>query len=403
MATPHPLRILAPFALGYFFSYALRTVNGAIAPALIHEYGISESALGMMTAAYFLTFALTQIPIGLAMDRFGPSRVNGSLLIVAVAGCALFAAGHEPWAMVTARGMLGLGMAGCLMTAIKANAQWFPMHRLPLVNSWVHVCGLLGAVVSTAPAAWLVAHHGVAGVFSVAGVIGAIAVVMLFTLVPQHPEQHQRVSMRESFAGVLRLFADRRFLQIAPVAAIAMGAHMAMQGLWIGQWLRQTRHVDDMAVAHDLFWMMMAGVVGSLSWGQLGTRLTRAGMPLLHVYACACSLHVLTLILMATGAPLPGWLLMAAFSFTGMGGSLCYALVTSRFPVEMAGRANTSLNLLIFVVAFVVQGGFGYALAQLQLHGTSMQQAWAVVLLGLAGSIAVGLGWALRKRKYDAK
>jgi sugar phosphate permease len=85
------LRIFLPFAAGYYFSYFLRNVNAVIAPELTRELGVSAADLGLLTSAYLLAFGAVQLPLGLALDRYGARRVEASLLLIAAAGCALFA------------------------------------------------------------------------------------------------------------------------------------------------------------------------------------------------------------------------------------------------------------------------------------------------------------------------
>ena len=84
------LRVIVPFCAGYFLSYLLRTVNAVISPELMRELGLSAADLGLLTSTYFFSFALAQIPVGIALDRFGARKVGGLLLVVAAAGAFLF-------------------------------------------------------------------------------------------------------------------------------------------------------------------------------------------------------------------------------------------------------------------------------------------------------------------------
>ncbi|HEY9163908.1 MAG TPA: MFS transporter, partial [Magnetovibrio sp.] len=145
------LRIVLPFALGYFLSYLYRAVNAVLAPDLVAEIGLDASALGLLTAAYFLTFAAFQLPLGILLDRYGPRRVEAMLLIVAATGAALFAWAPNADVLIIARAMIGLGVSACLMAAFKAYVMWFPLERLALVNGIHLTAGGLGALMATAP------------------------------------------------------------------------------------------------------------------------------------------------------------------------------------------------------------------------------------------------------------
>src|SRR5207342_2589279 len=85
-------RVFVPFACGYFFSYFFRVVNAVISPDLVRDVGVDANRLGLLTSAYFLPFAAAQPPLGIALDRFGPRRVNAALLVVAAAGALVFGA-----------------------------------------------------------------------------------------------------------------------------------------------------------------------------------------------------------------------------------------------------------------------------------------------------------------------
>ena len=77
------LRVFIPFALGYFLSYLFRVVNAVLAPDLAADLGVGPSELGLLTAAYFITFAAFQLPLGVLLDRFGPRKIEAFLLIFA--------------------------------------------------------------------------------------------------------------------------------------------------------------------------------------------------------------------------------------------------------------------------------------------------------------------------------
>lgn len=102
--------LFLPFALGYYLSYLLRTVNAVISPDLTAELALSASDLGLLTSAYFITFGLAQIPLGIALDRFGPRRINAALLLVAAFGAVVFALGESMLELSLGRGLIGLGV-----------------------------------------------------------------------------------------------------------------------------------------------------------------------------------------------------------------------------------------------------------------------------------------------------
>jgi len=62
------------------------------------------------------------------------------------------------------------------------------------------------------------------------------------------------------------------------------------------------------------------------------------------------------ILLHITSLTLPLWIL---FGFFGSAGVLNYAILSQSFPANLAGRVNTGLNVMVFVMAFGGQWGIG--------------------------------------------
>src|SRR5690606_16810042 len=104
-------RIYLPFAAGYLMSYLYRVVTAVISPELSRDLDLPPSALGLLTSAYFIAFAATQIPAGILLDRYGPRRVEPVLLTVAAVGAFGFAASGGLAGLTVARALVGAGVA----------------------------------------------------------------------------------------------------------------------------------------------------------------------------------------------------------------------------------------------------------------------------------------------------
>ena len=145
--------------LGYFLSFLFRSLNAVVAPALRSELGLDDAAIGVITSIYLATFALAQLPAGVALDRFGPRRVAPLMLMIAAVGALVFAVGHDALTLSIGRGLIGLGVSVALMSGFKANVLYWPIARLPLVNAVMMTFGGLGAAMATRPVQWLLADY----------------------------------------------------------------------------------------------------------------------------------------------------------------------------------------------------------------------------------------------------
>lgn len=356
-------RVLVPFAAGYFLSYLYRTVNAVLAPEIGREIALDASSLGLMTGAYFLTFSAFQLPLGLLLDRYGPRRVESALLLIAAAGALAFAWAESTAMLIAGRALIGLGVSACLMAALKANVQFFDPRRIPLVNGLILSAGGLGAVAATAPVQAALAITDWRGIYGIVALLTVAASIFLFVTVPDRQAPNNSVAGKSSFFGQLEemraIFSTPLFWRVAPVFTASQGGFLAIQGLWAGPWLRDVAclSADDSAAALTL--MAAAMTAGFLLMGVVAERAGRAGIPTSTVAAAGMIVFAISSALLAlgwTGAPL---LLAIIFGFFGPSGTLLYAVMSQGFPSHMAGRANTSVNLLVFAGAFAFQWGLG--------------------------------------------
>lgn len=349
------LTVFLPFACGYYLSYFFRQINAIIADDLQADLGLGATELGLLTSLYFAAFAAFQLPLGLLLDRFGPRRVNAALLFVAAGGAALFAVGTSVPMLATGRALIGLGVAGCLMSSFKAVTQWFPRRRWPLINSCVLTMGGLGAISATGPvelALQVTTWRGVFAALAVASVAVALAVLLL---VPDRHRSGPPPGFRRQVGGLVEVYRDPFFWRLAPVAVCCMATGLAIHGLWAGPWLRDVGGLARPEIAAVLLSLAVAMTVGFLLWGTVADALDRRGLRPTYTMAVGVALLLIALAAIVVRiAPVSTWPWLA-FGVMSNVTALAYALVSRHFPLHLAGRANSALNLLVFVGAFGAQ------------------------------------------------
>jgi MFS family permease len=210
--------VLLAFASGYCLAYLFRSLPALISEALIKELQLTPGNLGVLSAAFFLTTGALQLPIGVWLDRYGPRRVQGTLMFGTVIGAALFAWTDNIVLLTIARALIGVGAAGGFMAGLKAIALWYPRDRVALANSWLVMLGSLGACLATWPAARIIAEIGWRGLFVLlAGLMAASALAILMLV----PERHPQRNAAKSTPGIsiLSIYRDAAFWRLAPLSA----------------------------------------------------------------------------------------------------------------------------------------------------------------------------------------
>lgn len=391
-------RCFLPFAAGYFLSYAFRVVNGAIAPDMTRDLALDPASLGAVTSAYFFAFACAQVPLGVALDRWGPRRVEVFLLLFAAAGAIVFANAQGIPELALGRALIGLGVSACLIAAIKANTLYWPIARLPLANGVLMSFGGFGAAAATLPVELVLAGWGWRAVLNVMAALTLLAAAAIWIVAPRgRPANASGEGLGAQTRGMAGVLAHPAFWRVAPMTAVTHAVYLSYQSLWAGPWMRDVAGLDRLAVAQGLFLVTGAMAIGYPFFGVIADRLAARGISTRHLFAAFSALFVASQVPIALGgAGLPPLLLWTLFGLAGCGCILGYAVATQSFPPALAGRVNAAVNLLTFALAFAVQWGIGAGLAR---FGADQTAGHAAVLMALLAAQAACWAWLVLPRR----
>lgn len=389
------LRLFLPFAAGYFLSYLYRTVNAVLGPVIAGELSLPDNALGLLTSTYFLAFGAAQLPLGMLLDRFGPRRVEAMLLVIAAAGATVFAMADTLSGLTIGRALIGLGVAACLMASFKAFSQWFPPERQASLTGWIMASGGLGALAAAKPLELALGFTGWREIVIGLAVVTLAVAAALWFFVPDKASDGKGVGFAEQLAGVRSIFASRHFWRYAPAGFWFTGGFMAVQGLWASRWMNVMEGLNGAAVAARLTWMGLAMLGGFLFMGFFATALVHRGVSLEKVYRWAMIAAFAAFAIIGLQPQFAGSLLWPVLGACFSLSNIAYSLVSQAFPSNLSGRANTALNLLVFLGAFGLQWGIGGLVDALQAGGWAVGPAYRIAFLGLLGGQLVALAWLL--------
>ena len=388
-----------PFALGYFLSFLFRSLNAVVAPALRSELGLDDAAIGVVTSLYLAAFVVAQLPAGVALDRFGPRRVAPLLLLVTAVGAVVFALGQDVVTLSIGRALIGLGLSVALMCGFKANVLYWPIARLPLVNAIMMTFGGLGAAMATRPVQWLLVDHDWRHVFFALAAI-TVAVALYQILAAPAYARGGKGRLSEEVRGLVGVLKAPLFWRAGLAPTFSLGVWICYASFWAAGWLRDVAHLDEPSVGVALFALSLAIVPGYFFSGMivdlLHRRDVRGGRVLLVYGVLFLAVHV-PIALNVTSSPTLLW-----FVYVMLGGAsvVSYALITRAFATELAGRVNTTLNLVCMAIAFLVQAAIGPALAWMETaHGLPRAEAHQLVTLALLAMQAVAWIWFAASRE----
>jgi MFS family permease len=395
--------VFLPFALGHYLSSLLRNVNAVLAPSLVGSMALTPGQLGLLTSAFFFSFALVQLPVGIALDRYGPRKVQLVLMLFGALGVLMFANGHNFTQLVLARAVMGFGLGGCFMSAVKAISTWITPKRLPSVQGYLIAVGGLGAATATMPVRLALQYTDWRGLFVMLGALTVCCALLILLLSPSGKAANGKAPSVKSILDVYRDPAFRRTISLVLVPHMVF---FGIQGLWIGRWLSDVARFPDAAVAYLLYMGMASVIFGAIAVGMITEWAGRRGIAPLDVAAAGVVVFVLVQAAIVLNYHPSLQLLSVLFTLVGTITGIEYAIVAQTMPKELTGRGATCLNLLIFIGAFLVQAGFGQLIGlwkpDLANHYPALAYRvafGALVLLQLPGVV----GYFVRRRPVQCE
>lgn len=364
-----PILVLA---LGHMLSNLLRTLPAISADMMARDLGMSAEGLASATGMYHFAFAAGQIPVGVALDRYGVKRVSLSLLATVLVGAAFAAIVQGPIGLVISQIVLGLSCCGMLLCPMTLAAKVLSPARFGLWSSIVQSVGNAGMLVSASPLAWLVDNVGWRPGFWLAAAFALVVLVLVTIVVPRKLPQADaaRPALRDEAREVLRLGMARPLRGVMILAFASFAAVIALRGLWGGPWLMDAKGLTRMEAGNALLWFTLALTLGPLLFGVVDRRVGNRRL----LIVVGHSLAALALLALAAGGP-GGWLssglgramLPPSFDVTmfllfGLAASvqpLLFAMGREAVTPDKAGKALSAINLAFFAGAAVLQSATG--------------------------------------------
>jgi MFS transporter, ACS family, glucarate transporter len=396
------------FVLGCAVSWLLylhRYAWGVVKPAIKEEFpSLTDVQMGWLDSAFNASYAVGQVPGGMAGDRYGPRAVLSLLILLWSAGLAALTAGNGFWSLAGLRAWFGLAQAGAYPSLSQVTRSWFPTSvRTTVQGAMASLAGRAGgACASLVVAAWLMGLLGLSWQKSllILGAAGLAVGVAFWLLFRDRPALHPWVNEEERYliegpktaasekpAAVKLSLAGANKWTLAALLLYASASTFADQlyVFWVPQFLVEGKRMGstDMGLFAGLplwggaFGGALGGVLNDVFIRATGSRrLGRAGVALTGKLLAA--LLIAVSVTVADGRLVMLVLLACKFFGDWSLASQWGAITDVAGPA--AGTVFGAVNTAGSVAAFAAGPIMGYLKQQL---------GWETLFLTVAGTYAL--------------
>jgi MFS family permease len=128
MTTPTKIVQLSVLTFAVAISQAFRTVPAITVSGVAEEINAGPAALALFGGIFHWSFALMQIPVGLALDIFGVRHTMVTFSGFAILGGAICASAPNINWLFLGQTLIGIGCAPAFMAAIVFTSKHWPIR-----------------------------------------------------------------------------------------------------------------------------------------------------------------------------------------------------------------------------------------------------------------------------------
>ncbi len=388
----------------FMIAFFQRLAPAVMTRELMQDFGISAAGLGNLSAFYFYSYWLMQIPTGILVDTWGARRLLAAGALTAACGTVLFALSPDlAWASV-GRLMIGGGVSVAFVTCLKLAAHWFPAGYFSMISGILLVAGITGAVSAGVPLRLLIDGFGWRPVMLAAAAVTGLLATVMWVLVRDDPGDRSYATYaasaperssagRTPLENLKEVFQSRNTWLLCIIPAGLVGSMLSFCGLWGVPYLTTHYGLSQAEAAFLTSAMMVSWALGSPFVGRLSDRMGSRKPPLILGHTLAAAGWAVILFT----AGMPAWLLTVLMMLTGLlsaSFNICWPLAKESVPLRLTGTISGVINMGIMLGPTLLQPSIGWVLDR-RWRGGMFDGVRIYDLEAYRGGFALMLGWML--------
>lgn len=267
---------------GYVMSMFYRSFLAIVAGDLGRDLGFGASELSGLSSVWLLVFALAQIPLGPALDRFGAGRTVAACTVLTVMGAVAFAFSQSYAMSLVAMAAIGAGCAANLMGATVHVALRFPPRRFAFMLAVLISAGSLGQLLGATPLALSSETFGWRPTMLATALLSLTSGLAILIAVKDQARGTAGAQARSSvLAGAIRIARLPALRWMLPVIFTSYAVVISERSLWIGPYLADVHGFDPVSIGNVALLMSFLMAFGALAFGPAARLMQGPKMPAL--------------------------------------------------------------------------------------------------------------------------
>lgn len=138
-------------ALFYLFQFVLRSSMGSMSDRIMQDLNISASMFAILSSSYYISYTLSQLPIGYLLDRFGHKKVFRISVFSCLIGSILLTFSSSLFMFWLSRLIIGFGGSCAFIGCSTMSHALFSDRIKPLFIGSIGGMGKMGGILAAGP------------------------------------------------------------------------------------------------------------------------------------------------------------------------------------------------------------------------------------------------------------
>ncbi len=293
----YPVLVICLAACFLFYKYVLQIFPSIITDQLMQQFNLTGAGLGGLAATFYYTYMITQLFVGLLLDKYSTRWLTSMAIFGCSLGVLLFSQSQTLLMASMSRALMGVGVAFATVSYMKLAAVWFPPKQYAFVSGLLATAAMSGAVFGQAPLAGLIGHFGWRYCLSMVGVVGFCLSFLFLMVVRDSPKvlQQKTAVPTISFKDVRQVFKSKQNWLLTLYGGLAFAPVAVFGGLWGNPFLEQAYHLSKTQAASMVSLVFVGLGLGSPLLGWLSDRLNNRRNVMLASTLVSCAAITLVL------------------------------------------------------------------------------------------------------------
>ncbi|APC97268.1 MFS transporter [Francisella frigiditurris] len=339
-------------AIFYALDYFQHTAPSVLIKPISLDMDVGVDQIAYVMSIYFPIYAISQVPAGMLLDRFGARVMLSISCLVMSLGILLFVYEPNLETMLLGRILIAIGSAVAFIGCLKVAADVLPERFFPIAVGLTNTLGVLGGIFGQLFLNYLVSLSGWKDALAYIGYFGIVWGVVIILLLTYKKEEKDISNLVESktsrFFHSLILLKNKKLWLLAIYSGLMVGIVVnSFSELYDVVFLEQAYHVTE-SVAARISVMMFVGIAfGGPSHGIIASLFGEK-----RIWMFICNIFTITIfssIVLFASIINPNLLFILFFllGFFVSSMLLAFSVVEEIFPKEIKGTALAIVNMVI--------------------------------------------------------